>query len=182
MAIYIYIAQSLDGYIADKDGGVGWLNDIPNPSGSDFGFGEFMEGIDALVMGRNTFETVAGFGVWPYTKPVFVISSTLVNLPEEFKDKAFLLDLPPIEIINHLKMKGMEDLYIDGGSLIQSFLAEDLIDNMIITTVPVLLGGGIALFGDLDQSQNFELISSQVLTKTLVKNHYQKIDTTNLNI
>ena len=80
MAVYVYVATSLDGFIAASDGSVDWLTEIPNPDGSDFGFGAFMRGVDALVMGRNTFETVLGFGSWPYDKPVFVLSETLTEV------------------------------------------------------------------------------------------------------
>ena len=74
MSNIVYIAQSLDGYIADKDGGIDWLSDIPNPEDNDFGFADFINKIDAIVMGRNTFQKVVTFGTWPYTRPVFVIS------------------------------------------------------------------------------------------------------------
>ena len=175
MTNYIYIAQSLDGFIADQAGGLEWLDDIPNPEGVDFGFGEFMAGIDALVMGRKTFEKVLGFGVWIYNKPVFVISSSMTSLPDECQDKAFLLDLPPAGILSHLNAQGLVNFYIDGGSLIQSFLAEELIDEMIITTVPILLGGGVPLFGKLDHQLRFILLSSKTLTAGLVVNHYQRL-------
>ena len=177
MTNYIYIAQSLDGYIADQAGGLDWLNEIPNPEGSDFGFGEFMAGIDALVMGRKTFETVLGLGGWIYDKPVYVISSTLTSLPEEYQDKSCLLDLPPAGILSCLNTQGLVNLYIDGGTLIQSFLTEDLIDEMIITTVPILLGGGVHLFRELDQQLRFKLRSSKVISEGLVINHYQRFRT-----
>ena len=83
MANFVYIAQSLDGYIADKNGGLDWLNEIPNPDNSDFGFAEFLNNIDAIVMGRKTFEQVMSFGVWPYPKPVFVVSTSLKELPQD---------------------------------------------------------------------------------------------------
>lgn len=124
MALYVYIAQSLDGYIADKNGGLDWLNDIPNPDKSDFGFAEFMSKIDVIVMGRNTFETVQSFGMWPYTKPVYVISSTLTKLPEEYSGKAEVLNLKPPHIIDYLAKKGFNNLYIDGGALIQLSLGK----------------------------------------------------------
>jgi len=85
----VYIATSLDGYIADANGSLDWLNTVPNPDSTDYGFADFMDGIDALVMGRKTFETVLGFGGdWPYSKPVFVLSSTLKALPETLQCKA----------------------------------------------------------------------------------------------
>ncbi len=71
MANYVYIATSLDGFIADKDGGLDWLMEIPSPDNSDYGFAEFMDRVDALVMGRNTFDKVVTFGEWPYTKHRF---------------------------------------------------------------------------------------------------------------
>ena len=92
----VYIGVSLDGYIADKDGGLDWLDFIPNPEGSDMGYYEFMSGIDALVMGRNTFEVVDGFDIdWPYKKPVFVLSNSLTEVPEKYKGKVYLLGGEP---------------------------------------------------------------------------------------
>ncbi|MCJ7735095.1 MAG: dihydrofolate reductase family protein [Anaerolineales bacterium] len=175
MTLLVYIAQSLDGFIAGKHGELDWLNDLPNPENSDFGFNDFLDGIDAIVMGRNTFEIVKGFDGWPYTKPVFVISSTLTELPPEYAGKAKILDLQPREIIDQLHKEGFDDLYIDGGLLIQSFLIENLIDELIITSIPVLLGEGISLFGKLDNRIRFKLHKSEILNNSLVKNHYLKI-------
>lgn len=174
MSNYVYIAQSLDGYIADRDGGIDWLLEIPNPEDSDFGFSEFMNRIDAVVMGRKTFESVMGFDMWIYTKTVYVISASLKSLPEKYRDKAALLNLEPRQIIDTLKKDGMENLYIDGGALIQSFLAQDLIDELIITTIPILLGGGIPLFGELQNSLRFRHIKTEVLIDLLVKNYYRR--------
>lgn len=174
MSLYVYIAQSLDGYIADKNGGIDWLNEIPNPENSDFGFAEFIGKIDAIVMGRNTFETAISFGVWIYTKPVYVVSATLNDLPQEYSGKAEILNLKPKQIIETLAKNGMKNLYIDGGALIQSFLSEDLIDELIITSIPILLGGGIPLFGELDNSLKFKFQKSEVLNNSLVKSYYKR--------
>ncbi|MEJ2055762.1 MAG: dihydrofolate reductase family protein [Calditrichaceae bacterium] len=174
MSNFIYIAQSLDGYIADKDGGIDWLNEIPNPEDSDFGFGEFMNRIDAVVMGRKTFESVMGFDMWIYTKPVYVVSASHKRLPEKYRDKAEILNLRPAQIIEKLKIEGRENLYIDGGALIQGFLAEDLIDELIITTIPILLGGGISLFGKLQNSLKFRHVKTEVLIDSMVKSYYQR--------
>ena len=174
MRLYVYIAQSLDGYIADKNGDIDWLNEIPNPENSDFGFTEFMDKIDAVVMGRNTFEKVKSFVMWPYTKPVYVISSSLQTLPADYSDKAFILNLKPIQIIETLKKDGLRNLYIDGGALIQSFLSEDLIHEIIITTVPVLLGDGISLFGKLKTALKFNLEKSEVFANSLIKSYYSR--------
>ncbi len=87
MTNYIFVGVSLDGFIAGKDGDLGWLNEIPNPSKSDYGYAEFIENIDALVMGRNTFEKVLSFGGGAWDKPVFVLSNTLNKAPTELKGK-----------------------------------------------------------------------------------------------
>jgi dihydrofolate reductase len=171
----VYIATSLDGYIAKKDGSIEWLMEIPNPNGSDLGFGEFIKSIDAIVMGRNTFELVLTFGSWPYTKPVFVLSSSLKSIPKELAGKAELLNNDPLALVKELNERNYYNLYIDGGKTIQEFLKHNLIDEMIITQIPILLGGGIPLFGDLVKEQKFKLIKSEVLINALVKNHYVKI-------
>ncbi len=140
MSNIVYIAASIDGYIAKKDGGLDWLNEVPNPDGSDFGFGDFMKTIDAIIMGRNTFEIVLSFGEWPYTKPVFVLSNTLQTVPDNLKDKAEVLTGTPNSIIKEMNSRKFFNLYIDGGKTIQEFLKQDLIDEMIITRIPRILG------------------------------------------
>jgi len=171
----VYIATSLDGYIAKKDGNIDWLLEIPNPEESDFGFGEFMKKIDAVVMGRNTFEIVETFDIWPYTKPVFVLSSTLNSIPEKLIGKVELIKGEPLSVLKELNSRNYFNLYIDGGKTIQEFLKLNLIDEMIITQTPIILGDGIPLFGSLAKEQKFNLIKSEVLINALVKNHYVKI-------
>jgi dihydrofolate reductase len=171
----VFIAQSLDGYIADKEGGLDWLNSIPNPENIDMGYGNFIEGIDAIVMGRNTFETVCNFDIdWPYEKPVFVVSKTLQMLEEPFNKKAELINGSIPEILTTLNQRGYNRLYIDGGKTIQSFLKEDLIDELIITTIPILLGGGSRLFMELPKQQKFEHIGTKVFLNEIVQSHYRR--------
>jgi dihydrofolate reductase len=177
MVNYVYIATSLDGFIATADGGLDWLMEIPNPEQDDFGFSEFMDKIDAIVMGRNTFEVVHSFGQWAYTKPVFVLSNTLESLPDEYQGRAELLNGDPVIIVKQLDERGYHDLYIDGGNVIQNFLKDDLIDELIITRVSVLLGNGIPLFNDLNQILKFEHKETIVHSKDLVKSHYKRIRT-----
>jgi len=173
MKNYVYIAQSLDGFIAGPNGELDWLENIDNPDQSDFGFSSFMSTVDALVMGKNTFEKVFSFGMWSYEKPVFVASSSLSVLPSSLEGKAFLLKGNPEDIVTELHEKGYENLYIDGGAVIQSFLKKDLIDELMITTVPVLLGEGIPLFGYLPKQLQLKLVGSEVLLNQMVKTHYQ---------
>ncbi len=171
----VFIATSLDGYIADKNGGINWLNSVPNPNNDDMGYIEFTSNIDALVMGRKTFETVMGFDVpWPYEKPVFVLSNSLNEIPNSHKDKAVLVKGTLTEVLEQIHSKGYKRLYIDGGTTINNFLKKDLIDEMIITTIPILLGGGSSLFGDLPSELNFELVESKVFLNQLVQNHYKR--------
>lgn len=176
MANIVFIATSLDGYIADKNGGLDWLQSVPNPNNIDMGFGSLMDRVDALVMGRNTLDVVLSFGVeWPYSKPVFVLSNTLSKVPAGYEDKVFLVKGELKEIVKSLNEQGYKDLYIDGGKTIQSFLKEDLIDELCITTIPVLLGGGSPLFGELSASQSFKLVESQVYLDAMVQNWYRRV-------
>lgn len=173
MKNYIYIAQSLDGYVAGPNGELDWLENIDNPEQNDFGFSAFMNTVDAIVMGKNTFEKVLSFGMWPYEKPVFIASSSLSSLPSSVGGKAFLLKGTPKDMITELHKQEYANLYIDGGALIQSFLRENQIDELIITTVPVLLGEGIPLFGYLPKQMQLKLVGSEVLLNQLVKTRYQ---------
>ena len=171
----VFIATSLDRFIADKNGGVDWLHSIPNPDNNDMGYVEFNNGIDAIVMGRTTFETVIGFDVpWPYNKPVFVLSNKLKEIPESHIDKAFLVNGTLTEILEQIHEKGYGRLYIDGGTTIRNFLKEDLIDEMVLTTIPILLGGGSSLFGDLPNELNFELIGTKTFLNQISQRHYRR--------
>ncbi len=172
MANIVYIATSLDGYIARKDGNIDWLMELPNPDNSDYGFSDFMKRIDGLIMGRNTFELVLKFGQWPYIKPVFVLSGTMNELPADVRKKAELIHGEPNIVVNELKDRGFENLYIDGGKTIQSFLKQDLIDEIIITRIPIILGSGIPLFEKMDLELRFEHVQTEVLNKAMVKSSY----------
>ena len=171
----VYIATSLDGYIADKNGGIDWLDSIPAPVGEDMGYTAFTNDIDALVMGRKTFETVLGFDVgWPYEKPVFVLSNTMNKIPESHQGKAHVVKGTLKEIIEQIHEKGYRRLYIDGGTTIQGFLKEDLIDELIITTFPIVLGGGAPLFSEPSKELKFQLIGSRIYADQLVQNHFKR--------
>ena len=175
MKISVYVATSLDGYIAERDGGLDWLNELPNPEGSDFGFTDFMKRVDAVVMGRVTFEQVLSFGELPYTKPVFVLSRTLTNLPESIEGKAELLSGTPEEVIDELTARSFESLYLDGGETIHEFLKRDLINELILTRIPVLLGDGIPLFRTGFPEQKYDHVKTEIFNDSLVKSWYRKI-------
>ena len=134
-----------------------------------------MKSIDAIVMGRKTFEKVLTFGIWPYDKPVYVPSKSKITIPKEFEDKVEIITGNPRKLVDQLIAKGHQNLYIDGGITIQGFLEEDLIDEMIITRVPILLGNGVPLFGNLTQRLNFSHKRTEILNKMLVKSHYKRV-------
>ncbi len=171
MTNFVYIATSLDGYIADSEGRVEWLDSVPVPEGDDFGFSDFMAKIDAVVMGRVTFETLIGFGVgWHYGVPGLILSSTMTTPPSDFSDHVTFACGKPQEIVDLAKGKGWSNLYVDGGATVQGFLRDDL----IISEIPVLLGDGVRLFGALDEHLDFELVGTEVLVDQIVKKHYRR--------
>ena len=172
----VFIATSLDGYIADKNGGIDWLDTFPEINEIDTGYTAFTDDIDALVMGRSTFEKVLSFGIeWPYHKPVFVLSNALSQIPEELTGKVHLVKGSLQTILAQIHEAGYFQLYIDGGAVIQNFLKEDLIDEMTITIIPVLLGEGISLFGELSKPLNFECKKTTLFFDKVVQNHFQRI-------
>lgn len=170
----IFIATSLDGYIADRNGRLDWLNTVPNPHNDDMGYVAFTSRIDAIVMGRNTYETVVGFGVdWPYDKPVFVLSKQLKEIPKHLNEKVFLINGSLPKILEQIHQRGYNRLYIDGGVTIQHFLEEDLIDEMVLTHIPILLGGGVRLFSEMPKLLKFELIETKTYLKQVVQTLYR---------
>lgn len=171
----VFIAKSLDGYIAGKKGELDWLNLIPNPEQIDMGFNMLMYEIDAIVMGRTTFDTVCGFGgKWPYQKHVFVLSNSLKNIPEELDGKATILKGSPKIILENIHDKGFFTLYIDGGKTVQDFLKEDLIDELRITTIPIILGGGTPLFTMMSKYLTFRHIKTEVFLNEVVQSQYER--------
>ena len=174
MANYVFVATTLDGFIADIDGGIEWLTEIPNPDKTDYGYADLMENIDALVMGRGTFEKVLTFGEWFYTKPVFVLSNSLTEIPKNLSDKAKIIKGDISGVVQSLNQQGYKNLYVDGGKLIQGFLKEDLIDELIINKIPILLGKGIPLFGEIDQKLKFKHAKTKIFNNSLVMSYYSR--------
>ena len=172
MKISAYIATSLDGFIARKDGGLDWLP--PGSDGSeDYGYAEFMSTVDHIVMGRNSFEKVITFSEWPYDKKVIVLTSRDLPLPPELANKVEALHLSPRELIHEMDIRGAKGIYLDGGVTIQRFLREGLVDEMTITTIPILIGDGLPLFGSLEKDVKLELIKSQSFKNGFVQNRYK---------
>lgn len=169
----VFIATSIDGFIADKNGGIDWLHSIPNPENNDMGYSEFMSQIDAMIMGRTTFETVCGFDIdWPYQIPVFVLSNSLSKVPSKYEGKIEIVSGSLRDILIQINDKGCHQIYIDGGRTIQSFLKEDLVDEITITKIPVLLGGGTPLFTNLPIELNFECTQTRIYLDKVVQNKF----------
>ena len=175
MTNYVYLAISIDGYIAGPDGNLEWLNNIPTPQQNDYGYSEFIKHIDAIVIGKNTFQKVLTLGNWPYRKPVFVLSNNLKEIPENLIGKVEIITGEITTVNIDLIKQGFKNLYIDGGQTIHSFLKEDLIDEIIITKVPILLGDGIPLFHKLDKQLKFKHVKTEIYNNNLVKSHYIRI-------
>ena len=160
----------MDGYIARLDGALDWL---PLNGGEPHGYDEYIATVDAIVIGRNTYEIVLKFPGWPYgTKPVIVLSSTLTELKAPEGAICERMAGEPQEIVKRLAERGMKHLYIDGGITIQGFLRAGLMQRLIITRIPVLLGSGIPLFGSLAQDIRMEHVATRSYQSGLVQSEY----------
>lgn len=171
---HVFIAVSLDGYIARKDGDINWLLQRDDPT-EDHGYTAFIADKDWIVMGRGSYEKVLTFDEWPYDRPVLVLSRQLTDtpVPEALKGKVQFSHRTPREVIDDLAAQNVHRVYIDGGQVIQSFLREGLVADIVITTVPVLLGSGIPLFGSLPHDIDLTLLSSRSFPSGLVQSHYR---------
>jgi dihydrofolate reductase len=172
MKTCIFIAASLDGYIARSDGSIDWLI-AATPTGDQHGYNEFIAQIDTIVMGRKTFDTVLGFDGWPYEgKRVIVLSRTLESIPARLSGKAELHRGPVLELHAALAAGGCQGLYIDGGQTVQSFLREGLVDELTLTHIPILLGSGTPLFGALPHDLPLQHLCTRVIADSLVQSTY----------
>ena len=171
----VFIATSLDGFIAREDGAIDWLEqaNASVPAGEDCGYSQFMASIDALIMGRGSFEKVLSFPAWPYgDTQVYVLSASMQHLPLGTPATVSLLSAPPEEVVQIAAAAGHRHLYVDGGRTIQSFLAAGLISELTITVVPVLIGAGIPLFGRLPADVGLRLLSTRAFPFGFVQSHY----------
>ena len=155
----LYIATSLDGFIARPDGNLDWLTSMPNPQNHDYGYAEFLNTIGTIVMGRKTYHEIIGFGVdWPYNE----IKSYVVTSDKDLKIQSpntFLLTENLNDFVEEMKNQSNKDFWlVGGGQLIKSFLDAGLIDKMIITVIPKVIGQGIPLFAGTINETNWKLI------------------------
>lgn len=170
--VSVFIAASLDGFIARKNGDIDWLP-TESADGEDYGYAEFMSAVDAIVMGRNSFEKVLSFGSWHYNKKVFVLTSRELTLAPELTGKVEALHLSPHALLGELEQRGIRHIYLDGGVTIQRFLRENLVDEMTITTIPILIGEGLPLFGALAKDIKLKLVAVRSFANGLVQKKYQ---------
>lgn len=172
----VYIALTVDGFIATPDGGVDFLTPFQESADDDMGFTDFMNEIDVIVMGRKSFEKVISFGpeVWPYGDTLVVVwTRGGVEIPEVRKDTVTYSSLKPSKLMKELAQKGYKHAYIDGGTTIRQFLKAEQIQEMILTRVPILLGKGISLFGDSDQQATLTHVKTKSYKNGLVMSRYR---------
>lgn len=170
MKASVFIAASLDGFIAREDGALDWL---PGDGGEPHGYNEFMATVDAIVMGRKTFETVLSFDGWPFgTKPIVVLSTSLKKVTVPDGAVCEVMAGTPHEIVARLSKRGMQHLYIDGGETIHGFLEAGLIQRVIITRIAVLLGRGIPLFGPRSHDIRLKHVATRAYPSGLVQSEY----------
>jgi dihydrofolate reductase len=174
MKTSVFIATSLDGFIARPNGELDWLGEPPEEGAEDYGFKKFIDTVDILVMGRNTYEKVLTFDGWPYgTKPVVVLSHRPLQIPGAIAKFVEAMSGSPIELIDRLSKRGAGHLYIDGGKTIQAFLDAGLLQRLIITRIPVLIGDGIPLFGPLQRDIGLRHIETRVFPGGLEQSEYE---------
>ena len=166
----VFIATSIDGHIARPDGTFDFLSIVDEP-GQDYGFAEFFGSVDALVIGRNTYETALGFPEWPYAGKRCIVL-THREAPSQHGEQFFAGE--PTALVEQLALTGAQRLYVDGGAVIRDFLAHHLIDDLTLSIIPTLLGQGIPLFGAEVPEQRLVLESSQAYASGLVQLRYAR--------
>jgi len=170
MTVSVFVGTSVDGFIARPNGDLDWL---PEGGGEPHGYDEFMASVDAIVIGRKTFEKVLTLGPWPYGgKRVVVLSSRPVDLSAAGGAVEQMAG-PPAEIVSQLAATGAHHLYVDGGITIQGFLRAGLVQRLTITRVPVLIGDGVPLFGTLPRDIRLRHVATRHYPSGLVQSEYE---------
>jgi dihydrofolate reductase len=172
MKVSVFVGTSLDGFIARPDGAFDFL---PADGGEPHGYAEFFASVDALVIGRNTFETVLAFPEWPYgSKRVVVLSSRPLDLSAA-RGAVEQKSGEPADIVSDLAAGGVQHIYLDGGLTIQRFLRAGLVDRLVITRVPVLIGEGIPLFGPVPRDIQLRHLATREFANGFVQSEYEVI-------
>lgn len=172
----LYIATSLDGFIARPNGSLDWLTSFPQPENGDYGYNDLLNSIGTIIMGRKTYDEILAFGIdWPYTG----YNTYVVTKNKSYKTKTpgtFTLNENLTTFVKNIKLKSEKDIWlVGGGELITAFINERLLDKMIISKVPVLLGDGIPLFAGKPEETKLKLINAQAFNTGLVNLTYEVI-------
>lgn len=173
--ITLYIASSIDGYIADINSDIDWLSNYSITSTMNYGYDKFFESVDTVIMGWKTYRDILNMDVvYPYkNKTSYIITRNRINKPSE--NFHFITD-NIIETIVSLREKRGKDIWlVGGGELISMFLNHDLIDEMIISYIPITLGDGIPLFPKSKKEFNWKLIDSKPYDNGVLTVDYQRI-------
>ena len=176
METIVYIATTLEGYITRPEGELDWLID-PDfvDEGEDYGFTKLLDSVSCVVMGRHTFESLMNAHEWPCgNKRLVVMTQSMSELPEHTPETVELFAGEPAELVNKLALEGESKVFLDGGQLIRSFNAKGLVDRLILTRVPVLIGSGVPLFGALKTDIKWKHIRTQSYKSGLVQSEYIK--------
>ena len=174
----VFVGVSLDGFIARPNGDLDWLTGEGGGDSAEYGYNEFIAGIDAIVMGRKTFEKVLTFDKWYYgTKRVVVLSSRLLDLSAAQMRGGVVEQMAgsPAEIASKLAASGARHLYVDGGITVQQFLRAGLIHRLIISRLPVLIGEGIPLFGSVPEDIPLHHVATRTYPDGMVQSEYETI-------
>lgn len=172
--LILYISMSLDGYIATKENSLDFLS-LVEQEGEDYGYNDFVKSVDAVIIGRKTYEKVIAMGYeYPHTdKDVYILTRTEKSSIGTFKFYNGELS----QLVGSLKSQEGKNIYCDGGAEIANeLIKEDLVDEYIISVIPILLGDGIKLFKDGRPEQKLELISTKQFNKGLTQLHYKRTD------
>ncbi len=170
-----FVAISLDGYIARLNNSLDWLEtEYKTDHSEDYGYKKYISSVDCIVMGRNTFEKVVSFPEWAYqNRRVIVLSKQWKQIPDQFAKLAELytgtIELLTVELQN----QGVRHVYVDGGITIQSAIQNKILNDICITTVPVLLGKGIRLFGNVRDDIELELLNTTSFASGFVQSRYR---------
>lgn len=175
MKFSVFIATSLDGFIARDNGDIDWLINAPNPEKDDFGYGKFMESIDVIVMGSGTFQTVESFDTWPYVGKKTIVLSRTQKKSNKFQEEDIeFSQATTLQIVTCLRERSFTNAYVDGGKLIQSFLREGCIDQITLTKIPILIGQGRPLFGEIKKDIFFRHLETKTFSNGFVQSRYER--------
>jgi dihydrofolate reductase len=168
--VAVYLGVSLDGQIARSDGRLEWLDRFAT-SGEDYGYDAFISSIDAIILGRNTYETALGFGIWPY-RNLRVIVLTHRPLDARHGEIAYEGELAPL--LKKLHEDGVRKAYLDGGAAIRQGLRENVVDELTLSWIPTVLGSGRPLFAEGFPESAWRLAASKAFPSGLVQATYQR--------